>query len=65
MGSPVSVVLANIVMKYIKGQALQTSPSSTVFLETYVDDVLSAVVVDQINEMLAYINSIDCNIQFT
>ena len=56
MGSPVSVVVANIVM----GEDL-----TTIFWKRYVDDVFSAVPADQVDEMLAHINSISHNIQFT
>ena len=57
MGSLVSVVVANIVMEHIEDLALSTSPVSTVFLKRYVDDVLSAVPADHVDEMLALINS--------
>ena len=67
MGSPVSVVLANIVMEHIEDLALSTSPVPTVFWKRYmyVDDVLMAVPADQVDGMLAHINSINQNIQFT
>ena len=65
MGSPVSVVVANIVMEHIEDLALSTSPVPTVFWKRYVDDVLTAVLADQVDGMLAHINSIDQNIQFT
>ena len=59
IGSP---VVANIV---IEDLALSTSPVPTIFWKRYVDDVLSVVPADQVDEMLAHINSIDQNIQFT
>ena len=65
MGSPVSVVAANVVMEHIKDLALRSSPVPTVFWKRYVDDVLSAVPANQVDEMLAHINSIDHNIHFT
>ena len=65
MGSPVSVVVANIVMEHIEDLALSTSLVPTVFWKRYVDDVLTAVPADQIDGMLAHINSINQNIQFT
>ena len=65
MGSPVSVVVANIVMEHIEDLALSMSPVPTVFWKRYVDDVLTAVPADQVDGMLAHINSIDQNIQFT
>ena len=65
MGSPVSVVVANVVMEHIEDLALRSSPVPTMFWKRYVDDVLSAVPANQVDEMLAHINSIDHNIQFT
>ena len=65
VGSPVSVVVANIVMEHIEDLALSTSPIPTIFWKGYVDDVLMAVPADQVDGMLAHINSINQNIQFT
>ena len=64
MGSPVSVVVANIVMEHIEDLALSASLVPTIFWKRYVDDVLTAVPVDQIDGMLAHINSMNQNIQF-
>ena len=52
-------------MKHIEDLALRLSPVPTVFWKRHVDDVLSAVPANQVNKMLAHINSIDHNIQFT
>ena len=65
MGSPVSVVVANIVMEHIEDLALSTSPVPIIFWKRYVDDVLTAVPADQVDGMLAHVNSINQNIQFT
>ena len=62
MGSPVSVV---VVMEHIEDLALSMSLFPTIFWKRYVDNVLTAVPVDQVDEMLAHINSINHNIQFT
>ena len=40
IGSPVSVVVANIVMEHIEDLALSTSPVPTVFWKRYMDDIL-------------------------
>ena len=40
MGSPVSVVVANIVMEHIEDLALSTSLVPTVFWKRYMDDIL-------------------------
>ena len=61
MGSPVLVVVANMVMVHIKDLALSMSPIPTIFLKRYVDDGGTSWP----NEMLAHINSIDHNIQLT
>ena len=65
MGSPVSVAVANIVMEHSEDLALSTSPVPTVFWKRYVGDVLMTVPADQVDGMLAHINSINQNIQFT
>ena len=65
MGSPVSVVVANVVMEHIEDLALRSSPVPIVFWKRYVDGVLSVVPTNQVDEMIAHINSIDHNIQFT
>ena len=66
MGSPVSVVVANIVMEHIEDNiALNMSPVPTIFWKRYVDGVLTAIPADRVDEMLAHINSINHNIQFT
>ena len=62
MGSPVSVVVANTVMEHIEDLILSMSPSLP---KRYVDDVLMVVPADQVNGMLAHINSINQNVQFT
>ena len=64
MGSPVSVVVVNIVMEHIEDIALKMSPVPTIFWKRYVDDVLTAIPADRVYEMLAHINSINHNIQF-
>ena len=57
MGSPMLVVVANIIMEHIEELVLSMSPVHTIFWKRYVDDVLSAVPADQVDEMLAHINS--------
>ena len=43
MGSPVSAVIANMVMEDVEQRALATSPVKPFFWKRYVDDVISAV----------------------
>ena len=43
MGSPVSAVIANMVMEDVEQRALATSPVKPFFWKWYVDDVISVV----------------------
>ena len=52
-------------MEHIEDLVLSTSPVPTVFWKRYADDVLTAVPADQVDGMLAHINFINQNIQFT
>ena len=65
MGSLVSVVVVNIVMEHIESEALSISLVPMIFWNGYADEILSAVSVGQVNEMLTHIYSTDQNIQFT
>ena len=65
MGSPVSAVIANLVMEDVKQRALASSPVNPSFLKRYVDDVASAVNESKIDILLEHPNSIEPSIQFT
>ena len=65
MGSPVSAVIANLVMEDIEHRALTTAPVSQSFWQRCVDDVISAVSQDEIVVLLQHLNSIEPSIQFT
>ena len=65
MGSPVSTVIANLVMEDIEQRALATAPVETLFWKRFVDDVFSAVSKDLIECLLNHLNSIEQSIQFT
>jgi hypothetical protein len=43
MGSPISAVIANLVMEDVKQRALASVPVSLLFWKRFVDDVISAV----------------------
>ena len=43
MGSPVSAVIANLLMEDVEQRALTSSPVKPLFWKRYVDDVISAV----------------------
>ena len=65
MGSPVSVVVANLVMEDIEQKALSTFHSPPRFWKWYVDNTCAALLVDLADSFHAHLNSIDFNIQFT
>ena len=65
MGSPASVVLAEITMQKIEKSILVNTAYHVLSWKRYVDDCFSIVRNDEINDLLAYINSINENIQFT
>ena len=65
MGSPVSAVIANLVMEDIEHRALTTAPVNPSFWKRFVDDVISAVSQDEIVVLLQHLNSIEPSIQFT
>jgi len=65
MGSPVSVVVANLVMEDVENRALTTLATPPKFWKRYVDDVCSVVRRQQLPLVLCHINSIEPSIQFT
>ena len=65
MGSPVSAVIANLVMEDDEQRALASVPVSLSFWKRFVDDVISAVYINEIDILLRYLNSIEPSIQFT
>ena len=65
MGSPISVVIAELTMQFFENNALQNSPHPLLFWKRYVDDTLTCLHKNSINNFLSYINSINNNIKFT
>ena len=65
MGSPVSDVIANMVMEDVEQRALATSPVKPFFWKRYVDDVISAVSGNEAERLLSHLNSVEPSIQFT
>ena len=57
MCSPVSAVIANLVMEDIEHRALTTAPVSPSFWKRFVDDVISAVSQNEIVVLLQHLNS--------
>ena len=65
MGSPVSVVVANLVTENIECSALATFYTPPHFWRRYVDDTCTALPRDLVDPFHEYLNSIDPHIQFT
>ena len=65
MGSPVSVVVANLVMEDIKERALSTFHPPPQFWKRYADDTCAALPPDQIHPFLDHLNRIEPCVQFT
>ena len=65
MGSPVSAVIANMVMEDVEQRASATSPVKPFFWKRYVDDVISAVSGSEAEHLLSHLNSLEPSIQFT
>ena len=65
MGSPVSVVVAEIVMQNIKEQALSTYTKTLPLWLCYVDDPFTTVHKDKVNTFHKHLNTQNPHIQFT
>ena len=65
MGSPVSVVVAEIVMQNIEERALRTYRQTILLWLRYVDDTFTAVHKYEIDEFHDHLNELNADIQFT
>ena len=65
MGSPVSVVVAEIVMQYVEERALATCRQTIPLWLRNVDDIFTAVHKDEINAFHDHLNEQNADIQFT
>ena len=65
MGSPISAILANLVMEHIEDIALATAPHPPKWWYRYVDDSHACIRKQFIEEFHAHLNSIDPHAQFT
>ena len=65
MGSPVSVVVANLVMEHVEKLAISSFVRKPCFWKQYVDDVCCSVQEYDVNDLLVHLNSIEPSIQFT
>ena len=65
MGSPVSVVVADLVMEDVEQRALRTYPNPPKFWKRYVDDTCCILRSDLVDDFHSHLNTIETNIQFT
>ena len=65
MGSPVSVVVAEIVMQNIEERALATYKRTLPLWLRYVDDTFTAVHKDEIDDFHEHLNEQNADVQFT
>ena len=65
MGSPVSSVIANLVMEDVEQRALASVPVSLSFWTRFVDYVISAVSSNEIDILMQHLNYTELSIQFT
>ena len=65
MGSPVSAVIAELVMQEVEEKALETSPVQPKWWRRYVDDSNACIKRDGVEAFHSHLNSINANIQFT
>jgi hypothetical protein len=65
MGSPISVVIAELTMQNFESLALSNPPCHPLFWKRYVDDIITALPTVMITDFLCHINSINQHIKFT
>ena len=65
MSSPVSVVVADLVVEDVESRALASFPSPPCFWKRYVDDTCCALRTDSVENFHRHLNSIESSIQFT
>ena len=65
LGSPISVVIANLVMEDVEQRALATFHSPPRFWKRYVDDTFMVLPCNLVQEFLSHLDSIEACIQFT
>jgi len=63
MGSPVSAVIAELVMQEVEEKALETSPVRPKWWRRYVDDSNACIKKDGVEVFHSHLNSINANIQ--
>ena len=65
MGSPISLIIANLFLEDLETRALSTTPCPPSLWKRYVDDTLTIIKRDHKDTFLDHLNSMDANIKFT
>ena len=65
MGSPVSTVVANLVMEDIENRAQSTFHSPPKIWKRYVDDTFVIIHKNAVQDLLDHLNTIENSIKFT
>ena len=65
MGSPISLIVANLYMEDLETKAIQSAQNPPSFWRRFVDNTLTIIKSSQIESFLSHLNSIDHHIQFT
>ena len=65
MGSPVSAILANLVMEHVEEKALSSAPNPPKWWFRYLDDSHVCVKREHVDEFHSHLNSINTHIKFT
>ena len=65
MGSPISPIVANLLMEDLEVHAIRTSPTPPTLWKRFVDDTFTIIKKEDRNSFLQHLNSIHQNIKFT
>ena len=65
MGSPISVVLSEIMMQHLEKRSVSQQPVRPLFWFRYIDDCIAALPSTSVDDFLNHLNSQHRNIQFT
>ena len=65
MGSPVSMVIANLVMENVESRILSNTQYDILIWRRFVDDTWAVIPADNVKDFFKFINSIEASIKFT
>ena len=65
MGSPISPVIANLVMEELESVALAGVPFKLCFYKRYVDDIITCINLEDLQTLLNAFNGFHSRLQFT